>query len=218
MLAQTYYDSTCYAFSGANDEPNTPLNPENVSGTRFISSNSEYINGFPFVQPIIFQFSQPIKFFGLTTLDLCEDNDPSPMLKLQAYDSSNNLIDEHSRSGPQGPSGLDLDWNVSGNGIVKVLLTGTISEDFPGYGIDDLILINSSTSGVEFQALIKPQNISILQNYPNPFNPSTKIRYSIPHSSNVVIRVFDILGTEIETLVNEEKQTGTYEITWHAEN
>ena len=58
----------------------------------------------------------------------------------------------------------------------------------------------------------------LLQNYPNPFNPSTKIKYSIPQASNVVIKVFDILGKEIETLLNEEKQIGTYEITWYSEN
>jgi hypothetical protein len=56
---------------------------------------------------------------------------------------------------------------------------------------------------------------ALFQNYPNPFNPLTKIKYSIPQSSNVVIKVYDILGNEVETLVNEEKQTGTYEITWY---
>jgi len=66
--------------------------------------------------------------------------------------------------------------------------------------------------------VVLPTEFSLEQNYPNPFNPSTKIKYSIPQSSNVVIKVFDILGNEIETLVNEEKQTGTYEITWYAEN
>jgi len=62
-----------------------------------------------------------------------------------------------------------------------------------------------------------PDEFNLSQNYPNPFNPSTKIRYSVPQSSNVIIKVFDILGNEIETLVNEEKHTGTYEITWYAE-
>jgi len=56
------------------------------------------------------------------------------------------------------------------------------------------------------------------QNFPNPFNPSTKIKYSIPQSSQVQIKVFDILGNEIETLVNEEKAIGTYELTWNAVN
>jgi hypothetical protein len=56
------------------------------------------------------------------------------------------------------------------------------------------------------------------QNYPNPFNPTTKIRYSVPQTSQVVIKVLDILGNEIETLVNEEKPAGTFELTWNASN
>ena len=56
------------------------------------------------------------------------------------------------------------------------------------------------------------------QNFPNPFNPSTKIRYSVTQSTNVVIKVFDVLGNEIETFVNEEKPAGTYELKWNAAN
>ena len=58
----------------------------------------------------------------------------------------------------------------------------------------------------------------LYQNFPNPFNPSTKIKYSVLQTSQVQIKVFDILGNEIETLVNEEKPAGTYELTWFAEN
>ncbi len=61
-----------------------------------------------------------------------------------------------------------------------------------------------------------PTEFNLAQNYPNPFNPSTKIKYSIPQSSDVVIKVFDVLGNEKETLVNEEKPVGTYEIIWNA--
>ena len=63
-----------------------------------------------------------------------------------------------------------------------------------------------------------PKNFTLYQNYPNPFNPSTKIRYSIPQFSKVIIKVYDILGNEIKTLVNKEKPVGTYEITWNAAN
>ena len=67
------------------------------------------------------------------------------------------------------------------------------------------------------EQMLLPKQFALEQNYPNPFNPVTKIKYSIPQSSNVVIKVFDILGNEIEFLVNEEKPTGTYEITWYAD-
>jgi hypothetical protein len=65
---------------------------------------------------------------------------------------------------------------------------------------------------------IAPLVFSLSQNYPNPFNPSTKINYSIPQSSNVVIKVFDILGNEVATLVNEQKPAGSYEIEFNATN
>ena len=63
-----------------------------------------------------------------------------------------------------------------------------------------------------------PSDFVLSQNYPNPFNPTTKIRYSISQTSNVIIKVFDILGNEIETLVNEEKLIGNYEVEFNAIN
>jgi hypothetical protein len=60
------------------------------------------------------------------------------------------------------------------------------------------------------------QEFELNQNYPNPFNPSTKIKYSVPQLSNVLIKVYDILGNEVETLVNEEKPAGSYEVEFFA--
>jgi len=59
-------------------------------------------------------------------------------------------------------------------------------------------------------------NFTLSQNYPNPLNPSTKIRYSIPNTSKVLIKIYDILGNEIETLVDEQKPVGSYEIEFDA--
>ena len=63
-----------------------------------------------------------------------------------------------------------------------------------------------------------PEVYRLNQNYPNPFNPSTKIKFSIPELSYVTIKIFDILGNEIETLINNEKPSGSYELTWNAGN
>lgn len=63
-----------------------------------------------------------------------------------------------------------------------------------------------------------PKEFILHQNYPNPFNPTTKIRYSVPGSKIVQIKVFDVLGKKIKTLLNEYKQTGTYEIAFDASN
>ncbi|MDI6765967.1 MAG: phospholipase D-like domain-containing protein [Bacteroidota bacterium] len=61
-----------------------------------------------------------------------------------------------------------------------------------------------------------PASYSLSQNYPNPFNPTTDIRYQISDIGFVSIKIYDILGREITTLVNEVKQPGTYEVTWDA--
>jgi len=72
-----------------------------------------------------------------------------------------------------------------------------------------------------------PNSFILYQNFPNPFNPSTKIKYSVPQTDNphlggargglVTLKVYDVLGNEIATLVNEEKPAGTFEVEFNAE-
>jgi hypothetical protein len=68
------------------------------------------------------------------------------------------------------------------------------------------------------QEISLPVSYKLDQNYPNPFNPTTTIKYDLPERSFATIIVYDVLGNNIAELINEEKQTGTYEITWYAEN
>ncbi len=82
-------------------------------------------------------------------------------------------------------------------------LRGTFYPDLPTSVDDETNYINT------FQ---------LSDNYPNPFNPGTRIKYNLPLTSQVIIKVFDVLGNEIETLVNEEKLAGTYEVSWIASN
>jgi len=73
------------------------------------------------------------------------------------------------------------------------------------------------STGIESNDVF-PKEFRLFQNYPNPFNGNSIIKYSIPKSSQVQIKVFDVLGSEIETLLNEEKPVGTYELNWNASN
>jgi hypothetical protein len=59
---------------------------------------------------------------------------------------------------------------------------------------------------------------SLSNNYPNPFNPTTNIQYAIGITQFVSLKIFDVLGTKIETLVNEERPAGIYELNWNAAN
>lgn len=65
---------------------------------------------------------------------------------------------------------------------------------------------------------VTPYSFYLLQNYPNPFNPATTIEYSISSAGFVQLKIFDILGNEITTLINEEKQPGIYQINFNAQS
>ncbi|NTV89597.1 MAG: T9SS type A sorting domain-containing protein [Clostridiales bacterium] len=75
------------------------------------------------------------------------------------------------------------------------------------------------TSGILLSIDDNPLLISefkLEQNYPNPFNPATTIKYSIAQPGNVTLKVYDILGSEVATLINEEKPAGVYEVEFEA--
>ena len=71
-----------------------------------------------------------------------------------------------------------------------------------------------------------PKEFKLEQNFPNPFNPITTIQYQIPASpksspkerTSVTLRIYDILGSEVATLVNDEQEAGYYEVSWNASN
>jgi hypothetical protein len=72
-------------------------------------------------------------------------------------------------------------------------------------------------SGIASTTESVPQEMTLHQNYPNPFNPSTTISYELPAASTVQLTVFDMLGQEIGTLVNQEQQPGTYMVVFDSQ-
>jgi len=102
-------------------------------------------------------------------------------------------------------SGISSD----GQYIVGQGLNGTTGQ-YEGY-----LLAVSGASPVE-ETQINPDNFTLEQNYPNPFNPNTNIKYRIPDRGFVSLKVYDVLGNEVATLVNEEKPAGSYEVNFNA--
>lgn len=84
--------------------------------------------------------------------------------------------------------------------------------------IDDTLYIINTVDVEDQGSLLNPDSYNLAQNYPNPFNPVTTIRYSIPQSGFVTLKIYDLLGREVAALVNEEKSPGVYEVQFDGSN
>ena len=76
--------------------------------------------------------------------------------------------------------------------------------------------VESSPSSVPGDDEQKPVSFNLYQNYPNPFNPTTEIKYSILNDGFTTLKIYDMLGREVKTLVNEEKPAGIYNVYFDA--
>ncbi len=79
-------------------------------------------------------------------------------------------------------------------------------------------VVLSNLTDIEDNSSSVPVTFELMQNYPNPFNPATTIRYSVPVGIHVTLKVFDILGNEVATLVNDYKNAGNHNIQWKPSN
>ena len=78
------------------------------------------------------------------------------------------------------------------------------------------IYLNSIITSVDSKNVVQPLSYKLYQNYPNPFNPSTTISYQIPVPGKVTLKIYDILGREVTTLVNKEQKAGNYKVNFDA--
>ena len=98
------------------------------------------------------------------------------------------------------------------------LLIDSYNHPWVSCGLSEVYTTSSPHVDVKSIGANIPNEFTLGQNYPNPFNPTTKIKYSIPSASSddVVLKVFDLLGQEVITLVNEVQKSGTYEVEFDA--
>ena len=99
---------------------------------------------------------------------------------------------------------------------IRFRFVADASVGFPGWFIDDVEIYPYELETSVSQSIEKPlpQKYALLDNYPNPFNPSTSIGYELPTNSQVILTIFNLLGQEIRTLVNENKEAGHHTVHW----
>ena len=119
---------------------------------------------------------------------------------------SANFIIEH------GTGATDRTFGITNFGAID-------EEVFKGI-IHDLKIFSKSVTptSVQNNQNIRPDDIQLSQNFPNPFNPATTIEYQLPEKGFVTIKIFDMLGKAVATLVNQDKQPGTYTVEFNASN
>jgi hypothetical protein len=97
-------------------------------------------------------------------------------------------------------------------GFAKFPSKGLIRNDIGAYGGPGRTKLSTILTSSKDEKINSFSGFCLEQNYPNPFNPATSIQYSVDSRQHVSLKVFDVLGNEVATLVNEEKQPGTYEV------
>ncbi|MGH7602244.1 MAG: T9SS type A sorting domain-containing protein, partial [bacterium] len=113
-----------------------------------------------------------------------------------------------------------LDITNRANGYVVITLSGFLNpaanQNGPAAALGVYEIELTPTTEVEEQNEMAPVSFELMQNYPNPFNPATSIEFSIASDQFVSLKVYDVLGNEVATLVNEKKPAGFYRVSFDA--
>ena len=149
---------------------------------------------------IINNSNQEIEINGLLNRDSAYIVNADLPVIIPALDSAEIKVKFKPEAGADHSDDLYLQWNSKDERIARVV-------HLSGY---------TNRVATSVKANIKEFAYSLKQNYPNPFNPSTKIRFTIPEKGNVILKVYDILGREIKTLVNRNLNKGSFNITFNA--
>jgi membrane-bound inhibitor of C-type lysozyme len=112
---------------------------------------------------------------------------------------------------------------INPNSEKEAVFSFDIKRDIPVNKKDTVSFLIKSSNGILASKdiilnVIAPKEYKLEQNFPNPFNPTTKIQYQIPVDSKVTIKIYDILGEEVTTLVNKEQEAGYKEVSFNGLN
>ena len=141
------------------------------------------------------------------------------------YDSDTSGIPYYGTEATQGNSPITVSGSevltLTGLDVGKIYYVSVTTVDPQGvqsYFSDEDSCLFDPTTRVDDVKPHLPTEYSLSQNYPNPFNPSSKIAYSIPSKTHVLLKIYDLLGRELITLVDKEQEQGAYSVIFNAKN
>jgi hypothetical protein len=172
-----------------------------------------------------------VKYSNLTVVDENADGEPGPggsgnsnFGEMYVADASNIQTRVELQDGTHGYNNY---WDASQENDPLRIETGNTISELTGilfYSFSNYKLIPRTNSdfvgvvtGVEDEVAV-PEEYSLKQNYPNPFNPTTTIEYSLPEAGIVKVSIYNVLGQQITTLVNQFKSKGSHKVTFDAKN
>ncbi|MFI5405685.1 MAG: T9SS type A sorting domain-containing protein [Nitrososphaerales archaeon] len=209
--------SSCYFYNGVDADfgivrYNSNGTLDNTFGTNGITSS-------PIGSSNDYVYSSAIQTDGKIVLAGYYDKVNDADFALARF-NTNGMIDNTFGTNGIVTTSIGLGYNYAFSMAIqndkKIIIAGASQ-----YIIDYIVFtlaryIGDAASGLDENFGNIPTVYDLEQNYPNPFNPSTTIKYEIPIPSHVSLKVYDILGNEVATLVNEEKRAGEYEVIFNA--
>ncbi|PIW70027.1 MAG: hypothetical protein COW08_04020 [Ignavibacteriales bacterium CG12_big_fil_rev_8_21_14_0_65_30_8] len=207
----------------------TPIAPPSASTNLQITLGNLNVTG-------LGHFELPINFNNSSNMNYAEikfNYDPA-LIDFQSFASqlvaSGNYVNAQERGPGEAyfffAAGNPINGNFNPGDIILKFNNGTMpigSEIHTSYrmnGVDWQTgpTIKFSLTTIEDSQGLIPNKFELSQNYPNPFNPSTNIRFSLPEASFVSIKIYNMLGQEIKTLVNKQKNPGIFKVQWNGDN
>jgi hypothetical protein len=134
-------------------------------------------------------------------------------LRIQYKYGANWALDSLNTGSNDNESSVGTDHFLN---LTSDLLSATVRNQWSVMG--DHELVDVVVTGVDEISSSVPSVYSLSQNYPNPFNPTTNIRFAVPEAGLVTMKVYNLLGQEVATLLNEYKNAGTYNVDFNAVN